>query len=337
MSRRAIAEWEEQSGVLLALPREGGDWAPYMGEILEFYESLIAVITRFEKAILICENADEAFKRFGNDRVVCAQLPINDTWARDFGAIAIEDNGETAFLDFEFNGWGLKFAANYDNQINEGLKTQGFFGGARVIKTGWILEGGSIESDGAGTIMTTENCLFAPNRNARWSKADFEARFRRDLGAKRVLWVKNGRLENDDTDAHIDTLARFCDPDTIAFVGCDNPNDSHYDALKAMKEEILAFKKANGAPYRFVELPMCDPIYYEGERLPATYANFLIINGAAIAPIYGVDSDEKALSALKTAFKDREVIALNASVAARQRGSIHCLTMQLPSLRRVII
>ncbi|MDR2152473.1 MAG: agmatine deiminase family protein [Helicobacteraceae bacterium] len=330
MSRKMIAEWERQSAVLLALPRKNGDWSPYIDEILEFYDSLIAAIKRFERVVLICED-DEAIKRFEGDRVVCAKLRTNDTWARDFGAIAIEDEGKTAFLDFEFNGWGLKFAANYDNQINAGLNALGFFGGAKLIKTGWILEGGSVESDGAGTIMTTENCLFAPNRNANWTKADFEERFRRDLGAKRVLWLKNGRLENDDTDAHIDTLARFCDPNTIAFVGCDDDKDSHYKTLKAMKDEILAFKKTDGTPYRFIELPMCDPIYYEGERLPATYANFLIINDAVIAPIYGVKSDEKALLALKTAFANREIIALNASVAARQHGSIHCLSMQLPA------
>jgi agmatine/peptidylarginine deiminase len=326
-----IAEWEPQSAVLLALPNKDSDWATYIDEILRLYERLIAAITRFEKAILICQNAVETKKTFANDRVVCVELRVNDTWARDFGAIAIDENGETILLDFEFNGWGLKFAANLDNQINLGLQNAGVFGGAKLMKTGWILEGGSVESDGAGTIITTENCLFAPNRNVGWTKADFEKRFKRDLGAKRVLWIKNGRLENDDTDAHIDTLVRFCDKDAIAFVGCDDRSDSHYETLRAMKAEILALRQTDGSPYRFIELPMCDPIYYDGERLPATYANFLIINGAVIAPIYGVQSDAKALKALKSAFSDREIIALDASVAARQRGSIHCLTMQLPT------
>jgi agmatine/peptidylarginine deiminase len=326
-----IAEWEPQSAVLLALPRPDSDWAPYIGEILEFYEALIAAITRFERVVLVCANAKEAFRRFGNNRVLCVEMNANDTWARDFGAIAIKEGDQTALMDFEFNGWGLKFPANYDNQINAKLKARGVFGGVKLVKTGWILEGGSVESDGAGTIMTTEKCLFAPNRNAIWTKADFEGRLSRDLCAKRVLWLKNGHLENDDTDAHIDTLARFCDQNTIAFVGCDNPSDSHYEALRAMKAEILAFRKLDGTPYRFIELPMCDPIYYGGERLPATYANFLILNGAVIAPIYGVQSDEKALEVLKTVFADREIIALNASVAARQHGSIHCLTMQLPA------
>ncbi|MDR2034599.1 MAG: agmatine deiminase family protein [Helicobacteraceae bacterium] len=329
MSVRMIAEWEKQSAVLLALPHKNSDWSPYLDDILTFYKSLIEAITRFERVVLVCQNVKEAKERFRNERVVYIEAPCNDTWARDFGAIAIEENGAIAALDFEFNGWGLKYAANFDNQINTALAKAGVFSAAKLRKAGWILEGGSVETDGKGAIMTTETCLFAPNRNANWTKADFEAAFKRDLGASRVLWIANGLLENDDTDGHIDTLARFCDCDTIAFVGCRDENDSHFESLSAMRAEISAFKKADGSPYRLVELPMCDPIYFNGERAPATYANFLMINGAIIAPIYGVKSDRAALEILRNLFPAREVIPIDASIAARQRGSIHCLTMQL--------
>ncbi|GHV07745.1 agmatine deiminase [Campylobacterota bacterium] len=334
IARRFPAEWEEQSGVLLALPHTDSDWQPYIDEILEFYAKLISAIVRFEKVLLVAVDtaaAKEWLLQAGveSSRIVFVQMPLNDTWARDFGNISIEENGETVLLDFEFNGWGLKFAANHDNQVNTKLSASAVFGAVKMQKMGWILEGGSIESDGTGTILTTENCLFAPNRNARWRHADFEAAFERDFGAKRTLWLTHGHLENDDTDAHIDTLARFCDLRTIAYTACDDPADPHYEELRAMAQELEAFRTIDGEAYRLIALPL-PKLYFEGERLPATYANFLIINGAVITPIYGVATDDLAIAALKTAFVDREIIPLNAAVPTRQHGSIHCLTMQIP-------
>ena len=336
MSRRLPAEWEPQSGILLSLPHEETDWQPYLAEALDFYRNLIAAVIRHEKVLLVCPDAPKAKKwlegeGLGTDRIVFAELPANDTWARDFGFITVEENGQPLMLDYEFNGWGLKFAANFDNQINGALRNAGLLSAA-MQKPGWILEGGSIESDGRGTILTTATCLLSDNRHPFKDRSDIEARIKRELGATRVLWLENGHLENDDTDAHVDTLARFCDAETIAYVGCQDKNDHHYEGLAAMKRELQAFKQANGEPYRLIELPMVDPLVFDNERLPATYANFLIINDAVIVPVYGVSSDVAALEALKTAFPARKIVPLDASVLVRQHGSIHCVTMQIPAL-----
>ncbi|MGE4296087.1 MAG: agmatine deiminase family protein [Campylobacterales bacterium] len=336
MSRRLPAEWEPQSGILLSLPHAGTDWQPYLDEALNFYRDLIAAIVRHEKVLLVCPDAAEAKKWLEGEgvkmeRVIFAELPANDTWARDFGLITVEENGQPLMLDYEFNGWGLKFAANFDNQINSRLYAQGLLGKRPMQKPGWILEGGSIESDGQGTILTTTTCLLSDNRHPHKDRADIEARIKRELGATRVLWLQNGHLENDDTDAHVDTLARFCDAETIAYVGCGDKNDHHYEGLQAMKRELQAFMQANGKPYRLIELPMVDPLFFDGERLPATYANFLILNDAVIAPVYGVASDIAALEALKTAFPKHKIVPLDASVLVRQHGSIHCVTMQIPA------
>jgi agmatine deiminase len=329
--RRLPAEWEKQGAILLALPHNNSDWSAYLDNILSFYKEMIETIARFEKVVLICSDAEEARDRLGAaaDGVIFAEIPTNDTWARDFGVITVEENGEPLPLDFEFNGWGLKFAANFDNQVNTKLAALGLFGKTAMRKTGWILEGGSVESDGAGTLMTTKNCLLAPNRNALWSAEDFELAFAREFGAKRVLWLENGHLENDDTDAHIDTLARFCDPQTIAFTVCADRDDPHYEPLLKMRRELGIFRAFDGKPYKLIPLPL-PKLFYDGKRLPATYANFLIINGAVIAPTYGVSEDAEALFALKTAFSNREIVPIDASVAARQYGSVHCLAMQLP-------
>lgn len=318
---------------MLALPHSGSDWSAYLDDILPFYKKLIEAITHFEKVLLICPEARKAQQWLGAaaaDRTIFAEIPTNDTWARDFGAITVEENALPLLLDFEFNGWGLKFAANLDNQINAQLAALGAFGASAMRKTGWILEGGSIESDGAGTLMTTQKCLFAPNRNALWSVEDFELAFTEEFGVKRVLWLENGHLENDDTDAHIDTLARFCDPQTIAFTACTDKGDRHYEPLLKMRRELEAFRACDGRPYRLIPLPL-PKLLYDGKRLPATYANFLIINGAVIVPTYGVSEDSEALCALKSAFDGREIIPIDASAAARQYGSVHCLAMQFPA------
>ncbi|MDR3346990.1 MAG: agmatine deiminase family protein, partial [Helicobacteraceae bacterium] len=315
---------------------EKSDWREYLDEALLFYAALLRAITRYEKALLICQDTNAANHWLKSvhipaDRLRIFECETNDTWARDFGFLSVEDNGKTLLMNFEFNGWGLKFAANHDNQINARLDESGIFAPAAMQKNNWILEGGSVESDGKGTIMTTSNCLFAPNRNNAIDRAFFEDVFRRDLGANRIVWIENGHLENDDTDAHIDTLARFCDDETIAFVVCDDKRDTHYEPLAKMKEEILALKRTDGSSYRFVELPMVAPLYYENDRLPASYANFLIINQAVIAPIYGVHTDRKALDMLQRAFPNRVIVPIRSEVVVRQHGSVHCLTMQIPA------
>ena len=242
--------------------------------------------------------------------------------------------GEPAVFNFIFNGWGMKYPANYDNQIVFEMEKDGAFTpDIEVRYFSLVLEGGSIESDGCGTVLTTARCLFSKNRNERLPKDTIMGAIKGIFGADRLLILENGYLEGDDTDGHVDTLARFCDPETIAYVQCTDPDDSHFDELLAMERELLALRTAEGKPYRLISLPMAEPVFDEdGYQLPATYANFLILNGAVLVPAYDNDElDEQAREALRTAFPDREIISVDCLPLIQQGGAIHCATMQYPA------
>ena len=194
-----------------------------------------------------------------------------------------------------------------------------------------VLEGGSIEVDGAGTLLTTSACLLSPNRNPQWSAAQIEDALRAQLGVERILWLHSGHLEGDDTDAHIDTLARFCNPHTIAYQSCDDPDDSHFAPLQQMAAELSACRNRNGENYHLIPLPWAQAQFdEEGNRLPLTYANFLILNAAVLLPTYDDPADHIAQERLQHIFPDREVISVPCGELARQHGSLHCVTMQLP-------
>jgi agmatine deiminase len=293
-------------------------------------------IGRFERVVIVAEDADEVARKLKSggaamERVTIFQMELNDTWARDFGPITVLENDKPVILDFGFNGWGLKFAANHDNRITRRLHGMKAFGRTPSRTVGFVLEGGSIESDGAGTILTTSRCLLDANRNPHLSEKEIEHLLGELLGADRFLWLRNGHLAGDDTDSHIDTLARFAPGDTILHLSCDDPADEHYDAIEAMVEGLGDFRTANGKPYRLIPLPWPTPSYDEdGRRLPATYANFLVINGAVLVPTYGDERDPAALEAIGGAFPDREIIAVPCGPLLVQHGSLHCLTMQIP-------
>jgi len=261
-------------------------------------------------------------------------LKSNDTWARDHGFITlVDDEGYARLLDFCFNGWGEKFPADLDNALNRKLYDNGKVEGEYVDCLDFVLEGGSIESDGKGTVFTTTGCLLAPHRNQPMTKAEIEERLKRELHANRILWINHGNLTGDDTDGHIDTLVRICPNDTLLYMGCDDPNDEQYEELRLMEEQLKTFRTIDGQPYRLMKLPMPRPIYDEGDRLPATYANFLIINGAVLCPTYAQpDLDAEALRVIGEAFPDREIVGIDCRSIIKQHGSLHCCTMQYPSL-----
>lgn len=332
------AEWEPQSGIQLTWPHSGTDWAPMLDEISQCYARIVREIIRFEPVMIVTPSADIVhpyIEDLDQDRIhICEVRGTNDTWARDHGGISVMFNGEPAVFNFTFNGWGMKYPANYDNQIVFEMEKDGAFTpDIKVRYFSLVLEGGSIESDGCGTVLTTARCLFSKNRNERLSKATFMAAIEALLGADRLLILKHGYLEGDDTDGHVDTLARFCDPETIAYVQCTDPDDSHFDELLAMERELLALRTAEGKPYRLISLPMAEPVFDEdGYQLPATYANFLILNGAVLVPAYGNDElDEQAREVLQTAFPDREIISVDCLPLIQQGGAIHCATMQYPA------
>ena len=332
------AEWEPQSGIQLTWPHSGTDWEPMLDEISQCYARIVREIIRFEPVMIVTPSADIVhpyIEDLDQDRIhICEVRGTNDTWARDHGGISVMFNGEPAVFNFTFNGWGMKYPANYDNQIVFEMEKDGAFTpDIKVRYFSLVLEGGSIESDGCGTVLTTARCLFSKNRNERLSKATFMAAIEALLGADRLLILKHGYLEGDDTDGHVDTLARFCDPETIAYVQCTDPEDSHFDELLAMERELLALRTAEGKPYRLISLPMAEPVFDEdGYQLPATYANFLILNGAVLVPAYGNDElDEQAREVLQTAFPDREIISVDCLPLIQQGGAIHCATMQYPA------
>ena len=329
------AEWHPQSAVQITWPNGHTDWADMLEEVEKCYRQIALEISKRQLLLVVCENSDETHAKLAHcpqQNLRFAQAPINDTWARDHGGITIFEDDRPCVLDFTFNGWGLKFPANHDNQITRSLFRQGIFNKNVALRNmkHIVLEGGSIESDGLGTLMTTENCLLSPNRNSWLDKTEIENLFQKTFGARRILWLTNGYLAGDDTDSHIDTLVRFCSPSCIAYVKCEDERDEHYQALSQMEKELKIFVQENGHPYELIPLPMAEAVYDQQTRLPATYANFLIINGAVLMPAYGTPTDQIALSQLTKAFPEREVIGIDCSALIRQHGSLHCITMQYP-------
>lgn len=334
-SRRLPAEWEEQDGVLLAWPHRNSDWLPLLAAIETVTAEIIATISRFERVVVIVPDEQPPLARLKAAaadlaKVTFVELPTNDTWARDFGPITVLADGKPRLLDFGFNGWGLKFPANLDNRINRLLTRAGIFA-VPLTSRPLILEGGSIESDGAGTLLVTATCLLNSNRNPHLSARQLEKALAKEFGCDHILWLQHGYLAGDDTDAHIDTLARLCPADTILHVACDDPADEHFQELSLMRSELEALRTRNGGSFRLLPLPLPAASFgSSGERLPATYANFLIINSAVLVPTYHDPADDLALAQVGAAFPGREIIGIDCRPVVEQHGSLHCLTMQLP-------
>lgn len=330
------AEWHPQSGIQLTWPHAGTDWAYMLDEVEACFVNIARAIAARQLLLIVSPEPERVKLRLEKEGIGTTNIRFftcetNDTWARDHGAITIMHNGRPFLLDFCFNGWGLKFASNHDNRITAQAVAKKVLHGEYVNSLDIVLEGGSIESDGQGTILTTSECLLSPNRNGRLSREEVGETLKQRLSAHRILWLDHGYLAGDDTDSHIDTLARFCDEHTIAYVACEDEADEHYEALKLMESQLKTFCTTKGQPYRLLKLPMADAIVVDGERLPATYANFLILNEAILCPTYGQSAnDAKALEVLTEAFPGREIIGIDCRALIKQHGSLHCVTMQYP-------
>lgn len=362
------AEWHRQSCVQLTWPHEDTDWLPYLDDITETFVQIAKAVAHYEPLVIAAKHPDavraeleESLSDEEMENVRIYECDNNDTWARDHAFITliptaegdgihiegaagsaapteqtVRDYGKNAvascrLLDFRFNGWGEKFAADKDNLINRTLHARGVFAGERVDYDDFVLEGGSIESDGRGTVLTTSVCLMAPNRNQPMSQAEVEQVLKERLCARKIVWFDHGQLIGDDTDGHIDTIVRICPDNTLLYVGCDDEADPQYADLQALEQQLKAATDADGKPYRLLRLPMPDALYDDGDRLPATYANFLIINGAVIVPTYAQEeNDARALALVAEAFPGYDIIGIDSRTIVRQHGSIHCLTMQYP-------
>lgn len=327
------AEWAPQSAVMLTWPHAHGDWGETLPAVEECFLQMADAIACRQRLIVSCRDAAACaalrarlrFRGTPLGRVALHAVPSNDVFARDHGPITVFDHGQPRLLHFRFDAWGGKYDASLDAQITHHLHEQGAFGGLPLEVVDFVLEGGSIESDGTGTLLTTESCLLRHNRNPGLDQAGIEAALRRHLGAERILWLAQGSIPGDDTDGHVDTLARFADTQTIVYQGGDGP-------LAAMRDELATLRTAGGHPYRLLELPAPEPKRSPGGApLPATYANFLIINGAVLAPVYNDPADNAALQVLRQAFPGRDILPIPALPLIGQYGSVHCASMQIPA------
>ena len=335
---RLPAEWEKQGFVQLTWPHKDSLWYE-VEKVQACYTEIAHTILRYEPLVIVGRDMAEIQADLARNGLTDQagirffEAPINDTWARDHGAISVYgDQGEKCILDFVFNGWGLKFAADLDNQITRTMVRAGAFAPDVCYQDmrPFVLEGGSIDTDGAGTLLTTSECLGSLNRNEYLTRQEIEEKLKHAFGLQRILWLDHGGIAGDDTDSHVDILARFCGPDTIAYTSCDDEADENYVALKAMEEQLRTFRTLDGKPYRLIPLPLPDALYLDDYRLPGSYANFLIINGAVLLPGACSPKDEVAAAQLKLAFPDRDVVVIDCRPLLSGHGGLHCITMQYP-------
>ncbi|MHA7840722.1 MAG: agmatine deiminase family protein [Gammaproteobacteria bacterium] len=328
-----LPEWTFQTTILMVWPHKHSAWAPRLAAIEATYFSMANAIAEQQSLTIICY--DEAVKKsiqkqLPQQNITYLIIPTNDTWIRDFGPLSLSDGTQQQLLNCQFNGWGNKYPHHLDNQVNEHLYELKALSPCYMRTAHIILEGGSIDTDGNGTVITTTHCNRNPNRRFKMDKTTISEHLKTLLGANSIFWLKEGLLEGDDTDGHVDTLARFCDEKTIAYAACENNSDSHHDSLRAMEEELQNFKNKAGENYHLIPLPIPQPLYNDqGERLPATYANFQILNESVLVPTYDDPMDAVVMERLASAFPQRRLIAIDSRVLLQEGGMIHCALMQI--------
>jgi len=338
-TQRLPAEWEPQDAIMLTWPYKNSLWDWILDDVVELYEALATVICDYADVVIAVpeKHLDEVRTRLeamGAPLEYIHLFPCesNDSWARDHGPLTVETPEGFKLLDFQFNGWGNKFPYELDDKVSQQLFAQKAFPYATIEAQDWVLEGGSIETDGQGTLLTTSSCLLNKNRNPDLSKAEIEERLMAAFGVKKINWLDHGYLAGDDTDSHIDTLARLCPNNTIVYTACDDEQDEHYAELKKMEAQLQTFTNAEGEPYRLLPLPWAGAVLGDESdaRLPSTYANFLIVNEAVLVPIYNLPMDEDALEVVSRAFPGYEIFGIPCLTLIERGGSLHCITMQLP-------
>ncbi|MEN8302730.1 MAG: agmatine deiminase family protein [Campylobacterota bacterium] len=321
--KRLIAEFEEQSYTQIIFPHPKTDWIEYLDEAQLSFINIINTIIKYQKCLVVCHDIKAVKKHFSEDKnLFFVEYETDDTWARDCSALSVENNSIIELHDFTFNGWGNKFEASKDNAMTKNITKN-------ITTYNFVLEGGAVESNGVDAILTTSQCMLNKNRNSELDSIQITQRLNSFFGATKVLYLNHGYLAGDDTDSHVDTLARFIDASTIMYVKCEDEKDEHFDELHLMEKELQEIARENS--YKLIHLPMTEAIYFDNERLPATYANFLFVNGAVLVPIYGVEQDKIALQIFRETFKGREIVKIDCSVLIRQHGSLHCVTMNFAS------
>lgn len=333
------AEWEPHLGTLLAWPHNESHWPGKLQAIPPVYARIIAALAKSEK-VFICVNDEkmeaEAYgilqRETGavSDNAVFCRIATNASWSRDHGPIFVRDEaGKLMVTDWIYNACGEKWPPwDLDDAVPR--KFAGFLN-LPAVSPGMVLEGGSIDVNGRGTLITTEQCLLNKNRNPHLNRGQIENYLEKYLGATNVIWLKEG-IAGDDTDGHVDDIARFVNENTVVCAIEENPQDENYKALKKNFELLTAARDRDGNPFKVISLPMPDPVIYSGERLPASYANFLIANTVVLVPTFRCGKDEKALKILADLFPEREIIGIDCIDLVWGMGTIHCSTQQIPIL-----
>lgn len=341
-------EWEEHAATQMHWPSNRDTWpGNALSRVENVYLNIIHKLHKHEPVLLLCDlqcdiySIKKKLMSRGIDlkRVNIYSVPINDIWARDCGPIfvKIKDQNYTEYVitDWEYNAWGGKYPPfNSDNAVPDWISNTFTI---PSIKTGRVLEGGSIDTNGAGTILTTESVLLNPNRNPDLSKEEIEQLLRTYLGAEQVIWLKNG-LRGDDTDGHIDDLARFVNKNTIVTMSCEHPDDVNYKVLQENLEILRLATDLDGNPFHIIELPMPvtkakTPTVDGSVYIPASYVNFYIANGIVLVPLYDKKHDDEILSVFESLFTDREITGIQCRDLVWGQGSIHCITQQLYGLQ----
>lgn len=322
------AEWAQQKAVLIVWPHKSHDWRHQLSEVTLTYVQMANAIIQHQALWVVAydqmHQAEIASKLGNSPNIHYILAQTNDTWVRDTGPISIKNRDKVEYLNFRFNAWGAKYDFDLDNKLCDKLSWHPLFA-ANMKAIDIVLEGGSIESDGKGTLMTTKSCLMNTNRNQHCTQSDIESMLQDELGTKQFIWLDCPSLPGDDTDGHIDTLARFCPNNVIAYL---EPTDTATLTL-ALREQLGQAKNSEGEAYELVPLPYCDLEDEQGNLLPASYANFLIINQAVLIPQYGTKLDDIAFEQIQRCFPSYKLYRIDAKCLIKQGGSIHCVTMQI--------
>lgn len=335
---RMPAEWEPQAAVWLSWPHRQKTWPAHFRPIPGKFAEIVATISRFEEVRLNIAKPlqPRAWSLLNRSRADLARVefyahPTNDAWCRDHGPIFVKHSGsgEVAVTDWQYNSWGGKYPPfDRDNAIPSRIARAL---GLRRFAIPRVLEGGSIEVNGAGSLLTTESCLLNPNRNPALTRAQIEQLLRDNLGVQQILWLGEG-IGGDDTDGHVDDLSRFFAADGIVTTVESNPRDSNHAALRENLRRLRALRMPGGRKFRIVQLPMPAPVACEGQRLPASYANFLIINGAVLMPAFRQPRrDAAAAEILGDCFPGREIIPIDCRDLVWGLGTLHCISQQQPA------
>jgi agmatine deiminase len=328
------AEWERHQCTLMAWPVKEADWPEPFEEVLDCYRNIVKAISEFEPVTLIAKpKLVEQAKSYCGDFAEIVAIDHDDSWLRDSGPTFVyTKNNELVGIDWVFNAWGNKFPHEKDKLAAREILSHLDI---MSLELGMIMEGGAIHVDGEGTLLTTESCVLNPNRNP-FLKPKVEDIFFKYLGAKKVIWLKEG-LYGDDTDGHIDNVACFIAPGVLMLQVCSDPNDPNYLRSKLNKEILQNSTDANGRQLKIIEIEGPSAMYYEDKLLTLSYLNFYLVNDGAILPIFGeinCEKDQKAIEVLQKAMPNRKIVAVNGLAVARQGGNVHCLTQQVPIEKR---